>query len=248
MRSKPGAMPPPVASASITVTLRRPSRCACAATSPARSGSSSIEITSPRSPIRAAIWPVLIPGPAQRSSTCSPCRGSRTSTTAAEPRLCGVSSPAATSGGHGLAGAAGDDDRLGSGERPARPRRRWPRPRPRRAASSARLAVAAQQVDPHPHLGRLVAGGEQRTGAVSAPSSSHHIRASQSGAEWATAAASGVESSSSSAAVSAARSRAARRSTALTRPEAWAAPAPLTSSTAWSTAAWSGVPSAKSSS
>ena len=62
----------------------------------------------------------------------------------------------------------------------------------------------------------MQAASSERAG--SAPSSCHHIRASQSGAEWATAAASGVESSSSRAAVSWARSRAARRSTALTRP------------------------------
>ena len=66
-RRGPGRSRAPIsisaASASITVTLRSPSRRACAATSAARPGSSSTEIVSPRSPIRAAIWPVLIPGP-----------------------------------------------------------------------------------------------------------------------------------------------------------------------------------------
>ena len=138
-------------------------------------GSSSTEITSPRSPIRAAIWPVLIPGPAQRSRTCSPARGSSTSTTAAEPRLCGVSSPASTSAGTASpvrpsrrsppaaraatrragprAWAASRASRSASQHRRgSAPRRRPASPSPaarcRRRAASGRLR--AQLLPPHP--------------------------------------------------------------------------------------------------
>ena len=100
------------------------------------------------------------------------------------------------------------------------PRRRAPRPRPRAAAPGAAARRSARRsVDrasrPRPARCRRRAG----TGRPRLPARCHHIRASQSGAEWATAAASGVESSPSSDSAARSRSRAARRSTALTRPD-----------------------------
>ena len=89
--------------------------------------------------------------------------------------------------------------------------------------------------------------GEQRPRAIGAELLPPHP-ASQSGAEWAIAAASGVESSPSSVRGQRLPLAAARRRIALTKPDGMPAPAILTSSTAWSTAAWSGVPSEKSSS
>ena len=157
----------------------------------------------PDPPSGSTICPVLIPGPAQRSSTCSPSCGSSTSTTAAEPRLCGVSSPAATSlpAPPRRCGRRSTIE-LRRGERPARPPGRAPPPRPRRSARQHRLAVAAQACRPAspPRPARCRRRAAPR--AASAPSSSHHIRASHFGAESATAAAAGVESSPSSAAVS----------------------------------------------
>ena len=99
---------------------------------------------------------------------------------------------------------------------PGPPRRCGPRPRstPAGPAASApratarlharpleppehRLALGPQRVDPHRHLGGLVAGGQQRARRPSAPNSSHHISRQPFRAEWATAARSGVESSPS---------------------------------------------------
>ncbi len=114
----------------------------------------------------------------------------------------------------------GEDHRLRHVERPARRRpgeTSTPSPRSR-ATRSARASASAARIATS--AGSLQAASSAR--AASAPSSSHHIRASQSGAEWATAAASGVESSPSSASVSDSRSRAARRRIALTKPDAWA--------------------------
>ena len=181
-RSNPAAIAPAAASASTTVTVRSPSRPAWAATSAARAGSSSTEIVSPRSPIRSAIWPVLIPGPAQRSRTCSPGWGSRTSTTAAEPRLCGVSSPAAirASAASPILPSRTSISGAASGHSPAAGRRR---PLPRASAASG-LVAAARGADAQGDLGRLVAGGEQRPRAPRArapPTTSAPARAAPSG-------------------------------------------------------------------
>ena len=115
---------------------------ACAGDLVRRAGRpSSTEITSPRSSIRAAIWPVLMPGPAQRSSTCSP--GPRVE----QPRrprpsraICGVSSPASTARAPPRPTLPVDDDHLrrasaAHGARGGRAPRR-----PRRAAAPARCA------------------------------------------------------------------------------------------------------------
>ena len=187
------------------MTLRRPRRLRLARRLRRRgSASSSTEITSPRSPIRAAIWPVLIPGPAQRSSTCSPGWGSSTSTTAAEPRLCGVSSPAATSVGHGRR-RCGPSTTIVSGAAPAArlaAGRRAPRRRPRAAlASAASRSPRSVLTRSATSAGSLQAASSERArlGARAPPTTSAPARAAPSGRPRR---ASGVESSPSSAAVS----------------------------------------------
>ena len=222
------------------MTLRRPSRCACPATSAARAGSSSTEIVSPRSPIRAAICPVLVPGPAQRSRTWSPGRGSRTSTTAAEPRLWGVSSPASTRAGTSVARSARRHDRLRrrpAASGPCGPVRLDSRLRP--APAISRLAVCARRPSWRSRPARCrrrAASGRSRGRAP--PTTSAPARAAPSGRRRRARGSSRRRAAPRS---SDSRSRTARRRTALTSPEACAAPARLTSSTAWSTAAWSGV-------
>ena len=223
------------------VTQVTPARAHSASISAARRGSSSTETSSPRSPIRAAIAVVLIPGPAQRSSTRSPGCGSSSATTACEPRDWGTSSPVADPRAHRLAGAS-----RRPGSRPDRaarplPARSTSTPAARRSAAtvagSARSVLTRKAVS----AGSFIAAISSRASA--SPSSSHHSSASHTGYEWAIAAPAGVESSS--AASSSSRSAAARRRIALTKPlAARARPAPpvrripcLASSTAWSTAA-----------
>ena len=172
--------------------------------------------------MRAAIWPVLIPGPAQRSRTCSPglrvehldhrgraaaLRGqlARLDQLRHAPRRCGPrrrSTPAAASGQwrRGLL-------RLDSGIAQRRQRR---------------LAVAAQRVDPQ---GRSrparcrppAASGRSRRRAP--PTTSAPARAAPSGRRRRAPGSSRRRAGSST---SASRSRAARRRTALTRPAACA--------------------------
>ena len=203
-------------------------------------------MTSPRSSIRAAIWPVLIPGPAQRSSTVSPGRG------------------AEHLDHRGRAAALRGERALGD-QASAPSRRRGPRRPSPRATSSGQPPRGRRDVDalaaqprhqvgarlrvgrPHRHLGGLVAGGEQRARRLGAellpphPRQPERRRVGDRGGLGGRVVAEQRRGQL-------ARSRAARRRIALTKPDAWAALAILTSSTAWSTAAWSGVPSAKSSS
>ena len=138
-RSKPGAIPGSVASASNTVTLWRPRRRACSAISAARPGSSSTEITSPRSSIRAAIWPVLMPGPAQRSRTCSP--GLRVEDLDHGGRAAALRGQLARRDQrrHRLADPAGDDDLL-------RRRRAARAPAAARASTSAAARRASDRL------------------------------------------------------------------------------------------------------
>ena len=221
-RSKPAGSAGSVASPSNTVTLRRPSRVAWAAISAARSGSSSTEITSPRSPIRAAIWPVLIPGPAQRSSTCSP--GPRVEhldhrggAAALRRQLAGrdqlrhrVAGPRPTtiiglrrrSSGHG---------------RRRRARRRTGALAAQRAPSAARRRRAACRRRSATSAGSLQAASSERAASgPSSPTTSAPARAAPSGRPRRPPGSSRRRAAPRSAR---SRSRAARRSTALTRPD-----------------------------
>ena len=112
---------------SITVTLRSPSRPACPPPPPPAPGRARprhlAAVPDPRRDLaslharaRAEVEDV-VPGP-----------GSRTSTTPAEPRLCGVSSPAATRVGNPPPLRPDDHDRLRRGQRPGPVGRPAPRP------------------------------------------------------------------------------------------------------------------------
>ena len=145
---------------------RAPTRAQSAAISSARRASASTLTISPRSPIRAAIPVVLIPGPAQRSSTRSPGPGSRRATTACEPRDWGTSSPASI---RVRTGAAAGRRRV-----PSTRSRSEPSPGPRDPDSGPaeelgdRLGLGGEGVDPKRRLGRLVHRPQQGAGVVRA--------------------------------------------------------------------------------
>ena len=248
-RSKPGAISSSAASASITVTLRRPSRRACPATSAARLGveldrDHLAAVAHPRRDLAgldpragAEVEDVLARPAGRAPRPRRPSRGSAGSARRPRPAS-GTASPVRPSITIVSGAASGH-----SASAALAPRRPASRSSASTASRSARRRVRPASPPRPARCRRRAASGRRRRRAP--PTTSAPARAAPSGRPRR---ASGVESSPSSAAVSSARSRAARRSTALTRPAAWAAPAPLTSSTAWSTAAWSGVASAKSSS
>ena len=203
-RSKPAAIPISPASASITVTLRSPRRSRLG-----RDFGGPRRVELDRDHLAAVLHPrrdlagldprpgaevehVLARAGGRAPRPRRPSRGSAGSARPAATRLRRRQSPVRPS----------TTILLGRGQRPRRP------------AAGARLDAGSRASAGEHRLalerrarrrsatsaGSLQAASRAR--APSGPSSSHHIRASQSGAEWATAAASGVESSPSSACVS----------------------------------------------
>ena len=143
-----------VASAtSTTVTLRAPERGAeLGDLGGARAGRARPRRPRRGRPSARRSRSVLIPGPAQRSSTCSPGCGSSSSTTACEPRVCGHQLAGRRSRrGHRRRRRRVDDERLGRVEQPAGPGpadldRRRLAARPRAAAGRARSVLTRSAV------------------------------------------------------------------------------------------------------
>ena len=227
-------------------TQSAPARAQSASISAARRGSASIETISPRSPIRAAIAVVLIPGPAQRSSTRSPGCGSSSATTACEPRDCGTSSPVAIRAPTGSAARSTTSPSAGSSSPPEPGPRdldpvapqvgRDPSRAPRAACSPASPSRRARSSPPSPAAPR-----RRRAPTTTSPPATRD-RSARSRRR---------PGSSRRARRAARRARpppgaGARSRTRLRRGRGRAAPPErripcFASSTAWSTAAWSAV-------
>ena len=129
------------------------------ARAPARRALRSTPRTSPRPCMSAARCVLLPPGAAHRSSTRSPGRGASARATSIAPRDCARNAPArhdgepCTSNGSSSTSASG---------MPGSP---WLRTG---SSSSERRSVGHERVRPQRHLRRLVVGGHQRAGLLSA--------------------------------------------------------------------------------